>query len=170
LTSDRSSASDVAGVLRNAFDRTFAEPEQAARQPRERFLAVTIDGSGYAMRLADVAALTMVRTIVPLPGARAELLGLSSHRGKLVPVFDLGALLGHGRCAHPRWLALCGSRDWIGLAFANLDGQVEGHSTVPRRATTEPPAELAGSVLETTPPRTVVDLTAVVHRIAKWEL
>jgi purine-binding chemotaxis protein CheW len=129
-----------------------------------------MDGSGYAIPLADIAAITIARKIVPLPGARAELLGLSSHRGTLVPVFDLGALIGHGRCPNPRWLALCGARDWIGFAFATLDGQVEGQSSVAGPNKTEPAPVLTGSVLQTTPPRTVVDLTAVLHRIAKSEL
>lgn len=128
---DRPEDRDRAAALRHAFDRSFAEPPPPAATACEDLLAIRVAGEPYALRLRDITGLLTTRKVVPVPAATPHLLGLAGVRGDLVPVFDLGALLGRGALAEPpRWLALCGVDDRIALAFAEF----EGHLRVPQDA------------------------------------
>ena len=88
-------------------------------------LAILVAGEPYAIRLRDISGLLTTRKIVAVPGATPDLLGLAGVRGDLVPVFDLGALLGRPALTEPpRWLALCGADERIALAFAEFAGHL----------------------------------------------
>ena len=53
-----------------------------------------------------------------------ELLGLAGSRGALVPVYDLGALLGYPRDGSRRWLVTTAGAVVVGLAFDRFEAHV----------------------------------------------
>jgi purine-binding chemotaxis protein CheW len=109
---------------RAEFDAAFAAPPAEGRRAAERLVRIEVGGERFALRLADLAGLRRLGKLVALPGARPELLGVAGLRGRLVPVFDLGRLLGCG-ADEPRWLALARAEEPVGLAFGGLEGQIE---------------------------------------------
>jgi purine-binding chemotaxis protein CheW len=111
-----------AAALRRAFDQSFSAPPAAVAAAREDLLAIRAGGEAYALRLAELAGVAAGRRITPLPTAVAGLRGLVGLRGRLVPVWDLAALLGHPAPEAPRWLALVGGERSLGLAFEGFDG------------------------------------------------
>jgi purine-binding chemotaxis protein CheW len=110
--------------LRLAFDRSFALPPPATGPDTVDLLALRVGGASYAVRLDEAAGIVSRRRIVPLPSRAAHLLGVAGVRGAVVPVFDLGAVLGHGPAADPpSWILLCAAgAEAIGLGFTALDG------------------------------------------------
>jgi chemotaxis signal transduction protein len=117
-------SSDRLSELRRAFDMGFALPPKAEREEPENLLAIRVAGERFALRVSELAGLQPQQRIVPLPGARAGLLGLAGVRGRLVPVYSLASLLGYSSDAldETRWLAVVGSNEPIALAFAQFDG------------------------------------------------
>ena len=113
-----------AAALRDAFDGSFAEPPPAVKHDVERFLAIEVAGTAYAIAQTEVAALFVDRPVAALPSAAATCLGVAMLDGELAPVHSLAALLGHGASdAPPRWtLRVAGSA--LALAFDRLDGQL----------------------------------------------
>ena len=107
--------------LARAFDASFAGAPDTETRTFEDVLAIGLGGDPYALRLAHVAGLFPRRTIVPLPSALPELLGLVSLRAVIVPVYDLSALLGGPLRTEPRWLVLA-ARAPIALGFDELEG------------------------------------------------
>jgi chemotaxis signal transduction protein len=115
-------AADKVGAMRDAFDRSFAEPPRGRIEEVENLLAIRVAGHAYALRVAEVASLAADRKIVAVPSAAHGLLGVAGIRGVIVPVYGLAALLGLADTASPpRWLALCGAHKPVGLAFHHLD-------------------------------------------------
>lgn len=123
--------------LREAFDRSFASLPSRAAAPGERFLAIRIGGHPHAVRVAEIAGLFADKKITPLPGAVAELMGLVTIRGTLLPVYDLGLLLHCARSTIPRWLLTVAAAP-VALAFDEFDGYLASHSEPAARG--EPPA------------------------------
>ena len=120
----------TADEIRRRFDALFAAPPAARGAEVASFVALRIDADRYLLRIQAMRGLAAARTIVPLPGAAAALLGLAGIRGVVVPVFSLSALMGYG-AEPPRWLVLCESEsgDPIALAFAEFDGYLEAPVT-----------------------------------------
>lgn len=116
--------------LRRAFDHSFAEAPAGASAPTEAFLAIAAGNDSYALRLADISGLYVDKKVTHLPSNASDLLGLSSFRGALVPVYDLRILLGYPAGPPPRWLVLIAPETPIGLAFDQFDG----HLRLPRDA------------------------------------
>jgi purine-binding chemotaxis protein CheW len=133
--------SDRARALREAFDRSFADAPRLAQVALEHIIAIRVAGSPYAVRLAEISGLFADRPITPLPGPVPELLGLAGLRAMMVPVYDLGALLGLARADKPRWLVLARGSAPLGLAFERF----ERHLRLPREA-----------IAPATPPRSAV--------------
>jgi len=156
-----------AATLRVAFDRSFAEPPPAIERGTERFLAITIAGTAYAVAQAEVAALFVDRPIAELASAATTFLGVAMLDGEPVPVHGLAALLGHGTGdAPPRWM-LRVARSVLGLAFDRLDGQLR----VPRNAIAalQPGAAdplIGGSIALNGITRSIVRLDAAVAQLA----
>ena len=121
-------------TLRRAFDEAFADARGVADADVEDFLAIEVGGAPYAVRVSEVAGLYRNRTISPLTSRTPHLLGMIGVRGALVPVFDLGALLGHPDRQAPRWLVLARGGAAVGLAFDNL----ETHLRLPARDVSRP--------------------------------
>jgi purine-binding chemotaxis protein CheW len=109
--------------LQHAFDRTFAEPPRSDVALQDDFLAMTIGGDPYAMRLSEVAGLYLTRKMTGLPGSVPALLGVVGLRGALVPVYDLGSLLGYSKAAPPRWLAVIVDGQ-VAVGFEQFDGHL----------------------------------------------
>lgn len=117
-----------AGQLRREFDLGFAAAPGEVGEPEVGLLTLRVRGVACAVRLADLSGVVSTPQVISVPSDANGLLGLSGVRGRLVPVFDLGALLGHAPCEEPlRWLVMCGSGQ--GLALAVND--IEHHLSVP---------------------------------------
>lgn len=118
-----------ASDLRDAFDRSFAEPPHEVTDEIEKLLGLHVGEDEYAVRLSEISGLLPEQTIVPLPSPAPELLGIVGVRGAIVPVYSLGALLGHGPTSSSLgWIMLVGADVPIGLAFEEF----KGHLRVPR--------------------------------------
>jgi chemotaxis signal transduction protein len=111
-----------AAELRDAFDAAFARLPEAADDQRERLIGVRIGGEPHALRLAEIAGVFADRAITAVPSRSPALLGIAGVRASIVPVFDLGALVGYpARGAKLRWLVIA-ARQRVGFAFDVFDG------------------------------------------------
>lgn len=116
-----------AAELRQTFDLSFAQAPEGVSASTEAFLAIAIANGNssdlYALRLAEIAGLFADKKIVPLPSESTDLLGLTSFRGALIPVYDLRTLLGYSAsAARPRWLVLVVAKTPLAIAFEHFDG------------------------------------------------
>lgn len=112
-----------ADALRADFDGAFARPVRAPDADTVAMLAIRVGGAPMAVRALGIAGLMQVRPIVPVPGRRPELLGVSGVRGALVPVYSLARLLGRADDGPPRWLLLAATArgERVGLAVATFE-------------------------------------------------
>ncbi len=112
-----------ADALRAEFDAAFARPVRAPDGDTVALLAIRVAGAPMAVRVLEIAGLMQVRPIVPVPGRRAELLGVSGVRGALVPVYSLARLLGRADEGPPRWLLLVATArgERVALAVAAFE-------------------------------------------------
>ena len=123
VTQETRPAESTAERLRRAFDETFSVATSAADTDVQGLLCLGVRGEPYAVRLGEVTALLADQKIVPLPGSSPELLGLTGVRGAVVPVYDLGGLLGLARASQPpRFLVVAGELQSVGLSFERFDG------------------------------------------------
>jgi purine-binding chemotaxis protein CheW len=113
-----------AAGLREEFDASFAAPPRADREDLVALLAIRVGAEPVALRVLETAGLLPARRIVPVPGRRPELLGVSGLRGAVLPVFSLARLLGRGDADEPRWMVLAGDGARVGLAFSAFDGHL----------------------------------------------
>ena len=112
-----------AAQLRHAFDRMFALPPETASPEVEDLLMIRVAGDPCAISLCDISEIVTDRSIVPVPAATPDLLGLAGIHGGIVPVFSLSAILGYGSDSDsPRWMILCGTEEPIALAFSVFEG------------------------------------------------
>lgn len=124
-------ATKPAGRLHEEFDRSFATPFAETRIEVEQILAIRLKGDLHGLRVREIDGVERAASIVPLRADSPGLLGLSGYRGAILPVYDLGALLGYEEAREaPRWLFLCGKGDPIALAVVEFAGYV----TVPATA------------------------------------
>jgi purine-binding chemotaxis protein CheW len=110
-------------ALREAFDQAFAAPPPEAATAEDFLIALRLAETPFALRVAELAGFHPLPWCAPLPAAEPALLGLAGLRGRLVPIYDLSALLGLG--AMPReggWVALVGQDEPLGFAFAEFEG------------------------------------------------
>lgn len=147
-----------AAELARDFDRSFAEPAQAA-EPTEAFLALAAGGVAYAIRLRQVRGVLGGRTVVPVPSPAPALLGLASARSEIVPVYDLARLLGGepDRAQPCPWLLLVDAPAPAALAL----GRFDGHARLPAKAGGGATVQIAGQ------PRTLIDLDVLAAAIRR---
>jgi len=121
--------SSRAAELREAFDRARALPFASGEaEQMVSLLAMRLGGEPHAIRVSEISGLAQGRKIETVPGGMPELLGIAGLRGKIVPVYSLAALVGHGReTGEAAWLVLCGDEELVGFAFHDF----EGHLRVP---------------------------------------
>ncbi|HEX3849359.1 MAG TPA: chemotaxis protein CheW [Polyangiaceae bacterium] len=110
--------------LCEAFDRSFAEAEEAERPEQLDFLALRVAGDPYAMRLSEIKSLHVGRKLVTTPSALPALLGMAGFRGVLTPVYDLGRLLGYPAEPSPKWLVIARSAAPVAFAFAAFEAHL----------------------------------------------
>lgn len=115
---------DRVAELRTGFDRSFAEQPPRRHVEFDELLAVRAGERRYALRLAQTSGLHLDRPITPLPGPVPALLGVAGFSGAVVPVYDLGALLGRPVPETPRWLVMAAGAPLLALAFNDLDGHL----------------------------------------------
>jgi purine-binding chemotaxis protein CheW len=109
-------------LLRQEFDRSFAEAERPERPEQLDFLAVRAGSDPYAVRLSEIQSLHVSRTLVAAPSLLPELLGMAGFRGVLTPVYDLGQLLGYEAEPAAKWLVVARNPAPIAFAFAAFEG------------------------------------------------
>jgi len=99
-------------------------------------LEISFGTAAYALRKADISGLFVDRIVTPLPTAVPALLGITGVRGEILPVYDLGAMLGYPvRAARWRWLAIAAGTP-VGLAFERFARhvRVRRDAVVPQQA------------------------------------
>jgi purine-binding chemotaxis protein CheW len=157
--------------LRHSFDSSFSQPPPTEGAEFEDLLTIRVGEGSWALRLAEIAGIFADKTVTPLPSPVPALLGIAGFRAAIVPVYDLGTLLGHAGERSPRWLVLAAS-DPVALAFDRFDG----HLRAPRGAVTvEPGAEPFPRrhlevVRSADHVRPIVDLRAVLGAIKRQSL
>jgi chemotaxis signal transduction protein len=109
--------------LRSAFDHGFAAALRGDAAVKQDLLAIGVGGEPCALRLSEIAGLFADRKIVAVPGSHAALLGIAGFRGALVPVYSLGAALGHSGMQACRWLVIAAAAP-VALAFDAFEGHV----------------------------------------------
>ena len=154
-----------AAELREAFDRSFAQAQRSAAADVESLLAIRIGTDRYALRLAEVSGLFVDRKVTWLPSPVSALLGIVGIRGNVLPVYDLGMLLGCQGAAAPRWLAVSAIQP-VGFAFEGFDGYLgaKPDALVPE-VRTEARERHVREILQTEVSRPVVYLPSIVEAL-----
>lgn len=116
-----------AAELRLAFDQSFADPIQDISRDTVDFISLSLVGDAHAIRMADIAGVFIDVKITPCPSPLVELRGIAGFRGTLMPVYDLGALLGYP-LSSGRWLVFA-KGGALALAFNGFDGHFQVEST-----------------------------------------
>lgn len=112
---------DRVAELRQAFDRSFADAPSLDVTAFEDLLDVRFGTAQYALRVREISGLIADVRITPVSTPISELLGIAGIRGSILPVYDLGAMLGHPAEATPRWMAVAAGDAPVGLAFARFE-------------------------------------------------
>ena len=87
------------------------------------YVRVKVAGEAYAMPVEHVLEAAELGKVRAVPGARPELLGITSMRGQILPVVDLARLLGVHRAAPPGRLLVAEARDFrVGFAIDEVTG------------------------------------------------
>jgi purine-binding chemotaxis protein CheW len=133
-----------AAELRRAFDRSFAGARHADTALFDDFLAIRLRDDPHVLRLDGVARLLPLRALTRFPSPLAQWLGLAGVAGTVIPVYDLGLLLGYPAGATPRWMAVCSAAP-VALAFDVFEGQFRH----PREAGSGTQPSPRGEVLRT---------------------
>ena len=142
---------------RRAFDASFARAIEAP-EPRTALVGIQVASTRYLVRLDELHGVAAAGIITPVPSSRPELVGITSQRGRILAVFDLGALLGHPRGPAPAWIVIARGQP-IAFAIATL----EGHVAVPAAAVVEDNVQLDGVV------RPIVPLGRLVAKLVEKE-
>jgi chemotaxis signal transduction protein len=169
---DASSPEKRSAAMRAEFDQSFAAPRSAPHTSAVELLAIRVAGQAYALRLSEVGFVAANRRVVRLPSPQPTLAGLSSVRGMIMAVYDLGAILGHPRNPSPRWLIQASRAEPIALAFEAFEGQLRvdaGQIAMSERPAD--PAHARGGVVVHQivgldgPARSLIDVSAVIATI-----
>jgi chemotaxis signal transduction protein len=157
-----------AAALRRAFDASFAAAPPPPAAGFEDVLAIRLGSDPYLLRLSEIAGLHVDRQIVPVPTAHPGLLGIAALRGQILPVYDLGVVLGYAPGESPRWLVLGPAPRSISLAFAELEGplRLERASFSSAGAELTPRKHVRGMVRVEAVVRSVVDIGSVLSELA----
>jgi purine-binding chemotaxis protein CheW len=115
----------------------------AARGPEAWFFCLRLLGGRFAFEAALVTEVVRLGPLTRLPAAPAFLPGVFTHRGEVLPVLDIGRLVGQTpipiRPSTRAAIVHCGP--W---KVAVVSDAVEGLVAIPRRALGPPPAESSG--------------------------
>ena len=107
------------------------------------FFCLRLLGGRYAFEAGLVTEVVRLGPLTRLPAAPSFLPGVFTHRGEVLPVLDIGQLVGHGsipiRASTSAAIVHCGP--W---KVAVVSDAVEGLVTIPRRALEPPPSQAVG--------------------------
>lgn len=156
--------------LRDAFDVAFQVPRTAVASDGVDLLAIRLAGRAFCIRILDLQAVSPLPPIVALPRPDPLLLGVGGHRGRLIAVFSLAALLAlqHEAAAETddpgqlRWLLIPGGDASIGLACASIDGYLRLPAKNLRAGR---PGPVSATVTEAGEARGVLDLNLLLQRL-----
>jgi chemotaxis signal transduction protein len=152
-------------AMREAFDRSFAQPVGEQRPTPHHLLLVRVDDTPYGLRATDSIALAHDRKIVPVPSGMPALLGLCGFRGDALPVFSLAFLLGHAK-KPARWIAVCArGGEHLGLAFDELDGYLALEPTELHALEPRPHPHLSASARTEGTTRAIIDIPSILEHI-----
>lgn len=113
-------------ALRREFDDAFARTPAPIAEAPARLLAIRAGGAPFALRLDELAGVARDEAVAPVPGGPPELVGIAAIRGRIVPVFDLAALLGlEATGRRLRWLAVARAEDPVALSFERVERAIE---------------------------------------------
>lgn len=98
---DTAAAAKAEAILRRRAAAAAAAREEV-RDPEARLLAFRAAGESFAVDLENVTAISLIRSMTPLPGVPRALAGLLNVRGRHVTAVDLGLLLGASASAQRR--------------------------------------------------------------------
>lgn len=156
--------------LRDAFDAAFQVPRATAADDSVDLLAIRLAGRAFCIRIMDLQAVSPLPPIVALPRPDPLLLGVGGHRGRLIAVFSLAALLAleHETLAEPhdpgrlRWLLIPRGDASIGLACATIDGYLRLPAKDLRAGR---PGPVNATVTDAGEARGVLDLNLLLQRL-----
>jgi purine-binding chemotaxis protein CheW len=125
------------------WDLTNGKRSDASRGPEAWYFCFRLLGGRVAFEAALVTEVVRLGPLTRLPAAPAFLRGVFTHRGEVLPVLDIGQLVGHTaipiRASTRAALVHCGA--W---RVAVVSEAVEGLVAIPRSALGPPPAESSG--------------------------
>jgi purine-binding chemotaxis protein CheW len=85
------------------------------------FVRLEVGGERYALPVEHVREVGELGDVTPLPRSGAHTLGVVNVRGHIVPVFDLGSLIGSGQGASGRRLVVATVDDGhVGFAVDDI--------------------------------------------------
>jgi len=118
-----------AADLKAVFDGAFADVPRTVVGEHTDLLAISISDNPYALALDAVVGVHANKKITRIPVRKNALLGIAGFRGLILPVYDLGALIGLPAATNPHWLAIVAKAE-LAIAFETF----EGHLRVPKDA------------------------------------
>jgi chemotaxis signal transduction protein len=124
---------------------------------------VRVAGEDYAIPVDEVREVGEPGQLTPVPGARAEVLGVSNLRGEVLPIIDLAALLGMRDAGGPERVVIV-ARDERSAGLAV--GEVVDVGEVPEPSEEADSAYLSGAALFDGTLTGVVDVGAVLDALA----
>jgi purine-binding chemotaxis protein CheW len=96
-------------------------PNVVSDVPMAQLLAFAAGNERYAIDVTYVYRLERCARITPLPGAARQFTGIVNVHGQLVPLLDLGVLLGTPACIDPAFaIVLGGARAEFGIVAQAL--------------------------------------------------
>lgn len=111
-----------ASAMREAFDRSFADAPAADADisAHEDHLLIGLNEQAHALPLRGLTGLQALDWVTPVASTWPACLGIMSHKGAILPVYDLRLLLGCAATSKPRWVALT-AQPAVALAFDRFD-------------------------------------------------
>src|SRR5262249_33136343 len=86
-------------------------------------LAIRLGAACLALRLTEIGGLFADKTVTPVPGGAAALVGLAGFRSVILPVYSLHVLLGHPEPKALRWRVATGTPA-TGLGSEQYEGHL----------------------------------------------